>query len=134
MFCGPRNDLLEKQLTVFVFSFYSIFNCDISHWFSYVASVKTASSLWLFLITFTKYPTRFGLKIWKWQDKKTKKRCQDNIPHSLAKGKLQGKNEKKFSNHLGDACRLSCTSQFTKAAAHKYSTENFRKFLETHPW
>ena len=38
-----RYDVLEKRLTVFVFSVFCIFNCDFTQWFLYVASVKTMS-------------------------------------------------------------------------------------------
>ena len=97
---------------VFLYFRFGIFNCDTPHWFLYLANVKRISTFWLFLIIFTKYPTTSGLKKKKkWQDKKTKKRCQESISPSLAKGKLSGKNEKIFSNLSGDV--MSTSTYFT---------------------
>ena len=58
-----RNDLLFLYFPFIVFSVHCIFNCDTSHWFLYVPSVRTTSSLQLFLISFTEYSAKAGLKI-----------------------------------------------------------------------
>ena len=47
----------------FVFWIYCFFNCDISYWFLYVASVKVTSFLRSILIIFLKHPTKSALKI-----------------------------------------------------------------------
>ena len=95
-----RNDLLFC-----IFGLLNIFNCHTSHWFLYVASFKRMFSLRLFLIIFTEYPIKSGLKIQKWQNKKAKK----TLPRKYFSffGKTSEENEKKFSNQLGDAM-LTC--------------------------
>ena len=77
----------RRKLTVFVFSVFCVFNCDTFHWVLYVASVKTTSILWLFLLfSQNGQPDLYG----KSRNDKGKKTCQENIPCSLAKGKLRG--------------------------------------------
>ena len=65
---------------------------------SYMSQVSKQCPVfgYLFQIIFTEYSTKSGLKIKKWQDKKTKKHCQENISHSLAEGKLRGKMKRSF--------------------------------------
>ena len=60
-----------EMASVFLsFSIYCIFNCDTYYWFLYVAKVKATTIFWSFLIIFTKYPTKSGLKIQKCLDRK----------------------------------------------------------------
>lgn len=75
-----RNVLLKKNLFVFVFSVYCIFICDTYHFFLYDTSAKITSNLWLSLIFFHKIPHQFVIETQTWQNKKTKKRCQESIP------------------------------------------------------
>ena len=95
---------------IFLYFRFGVFNCDTSHWFLYLANVKRISTFWLFLIIFTKYPTTSGLKKKKWQDKKSKKRCQESISPWLRENWVV-KNEKMFSNLSGDV--MSTSISFT---------------------
>ena len=57
----------------------------------------------------------------------------------LGKGETAGKNGKKFSNQLGNAMPTSIYFTIYRSCTgipqvHRYSTENFQKFLKTHPW
>ena len=89
----------RNNLLFLFFRFFTVFNCDTSCCFLYVAIVKITSSLWLF----GNQPD-FD---WKYRNDCTKKHCQENIPHSLAKEKLQGKNKNKLSDQLDDAMSSS---------------------------
>ena len=124
----------------FVFLLSCTFNNDTSHWFLYVASVKTVLSLPPFLIVFTKYPTKFEFKIQKSQDKKTKRHCQENISPFWLRENCMQKNEKKSSNQ---SCDVMPTNDVVLHKLQKLlftiirrsnSSENFRKFLEKRPW
>ena len=82
-------DLLELQRFCFLLS---------SHGVLYIEGVKTAFRFWSFLIIFTKTK-----QLWTENSKMTGlKDCQENVSLSLAKGKLDEKNEWKFSNQSGD--------------------------------
>ena len=125
---------MEKRLPFFVFSIYCIFNGDSFYRFLCVVKVMTASSLRSFLIIFTKYCTKSGLKIPKWQDEKTK-----NIFALLVEGSLLGKKLKEVSWSirwchavfyiLHKLQKLMFTSVLQSSRS-----ENFGKFLETHTW
>ena len=91
---------MEKRRIFCIFNLYN-------HWFLYVASVKTTSSLRSCLIIFTKYPTKSGLKLQKCQDKKIKKYSQENISPSLGKENCVEKNEGKLSHQSGDVMPTS---------------------------
>ena len=68
---------------------------------------KQTFGLWSILIIFTKQPTNSGLKIqddWTLIDRKS---CQENVLISLAKGKLDEKNEWKFSTQSGEVMYAS---------------------------
>ena len=116
----------QTTYIVFVFSIYCISNFETSHWFLYVASAETTSSLRSFLIIYTKCPT-------KSEHRNDSTKILKNFPKkkfhsSFGEGRLRWKTELKFSNQSGDAYfhiihkyRRCCSEIFYKVFVLKIS-------------
>ena len=72
------NTMCNHEETTHVVCFFFFFY--LLHFQLWHFSLVFIYHFWSFLIIVTKYQTKSGLKIFKWQDKRTKRHCQNILP------------------------------------------------------